>query len=196
MLQTPGRRRTPQSETAAELAELVRAAVAGDEVALGGLVDRFDRVLRGVAGSYRLSSWDVDDVVQATWLELVRDIERLREPAAIAAWLATATRRKAMRLARSRGREDLTDDAQLSDGPDDDGPEASVIARERGAALACAVATLPSRHRRLITLLLSKPALDYQQISDRLAMPVGSIGPIRARSLTRLSLHPELRALR
>jgi RNA polymerase sigma factor (sigma-70 family) len=179
-----------------DLAGIVLAAGTGDGPAWDTLVARFDKTLRSIARSYGLRHADVDDVVQATWLELVRDIERLREPAAIAAWLATATRRKAMRLARSRGREHLTDDPELSDGPDDDGPEASVIARERGAALARAVATLPSRHRRLITLLVSKPALDYQQISERLAMPVGSIGPIRARSLTRLSLHPELRAFR
>ena len=178
-----------------DLVGLVLAAHAGDGAAWTELIARFDKTLRSVAGSYGLRHADVDDVVQATWLELVRDIERVHEPAAIAAWLATATRRKAMRLARARGREQLTDDADLSDGPNDEGPEASVFARERGAVLARAVATLPDRHRRLIYLLLTRPALDYAQISDRLAMPVGSIGPIRARLLTRLSLHPELRAL-
>ena len=54
-----------------------------------------------------------------------------------------------------------------------------------------AIATLPDRHRRLMTLLLTQPTLDYQQISQRLAMPVGSIGPIRARSLARLSHHSD-----
>jgi hypothetical protein len=63
------------------------------------------------------------------------------------------------------------------------------------AVLTRALATLPDRHGRLMTLLLTQPTLDYQKISDRLAMPVGSIGPIRARSLARLSHHPELRAL-
>jgi RNA polymerase sigma factor (sigma-70 family) len=189
---------TPASqppEPNGDLLGVVLAARAGDGAAWRTLIARFDTTLRHIAGSYGLRHADVDDVVQATWLELVRDIERVREPAAIAAWLATATRRKAMRLTRSRGREHLTDDPELSDGTHD-GPEASLIARERGAVLARAVATLPERHRRLMNLLLTKPALDYEQISDRLAMPVGSIGPIRARVLTRLSLHPELSALR
>jgi DNA-directed RNA polymerase specialized sigma24 family protein len=76
------------------------------------------------------------------------------------------------------------------------GPEASALASERRAVLTRALATLPDRHRRLMTLMLAQPTLDDQQISNRLRMPVGSIGPIRARSLARLSRHPELRALR
>ena len=85
-------------------------------------------------GAYRLANLQDDGSV--TWIS--GRFERVREPAAIAAWLATATRRKAMRLARSRGRERLTDDPELSDGTHD-GPEASLIARERGAVLARAV---------------------------------------------------------
>jgi RNA polymerase sigma factor (sigma-70 family) len=179
-----------------ELVALVLAARAGDSAAWTELLARFDRTLRSIAGSCRLAPADVDDVVQATWLDLLRDIDRVREPAGIAGWLGTATRRKAMRLLRARSREHLTDDVDVSDSRDLYGPEATALASELRAALIRAIATLPDRHRRLMTLLLTQPTLDYQQISERLAMPVGSIGPIRARSLARLSHHPELRALR
>jgi RNA polymerase sigma factor (sigma-70 family) len=179
-----------------KLVELVLAARAGDSSAWSKLIGRFDTTLRSIAGSFRLAPADVDDVVQATWLDLLQDVQHLREPAAIAGWLATATRRKAMRLRRARVREQLTDDLEVSGGPHLPGPEASALASERRAVLTRALATLPDRHRRLMTLLLTQPTLDYQQISNRLLMPVGSIGPIRARSLARLSRHPELRALR
>lgn len=179
-----------------ELVALVLAARAGDSSAWTALIGRFDTTLRRIAGSYRLASADVDDIVQATWLDLLQNIERLREPAAIAGWLDTATRRKALRLLRARVREHLTDDPSVSDRSDLHGPEASVLASERRAVLARALATLPDRHRRLMTLLLMQPTLDYEQVGARLAMPVGSIGPIRARALARLSRHPELRALR
>ena len=172
------------------------AARGGDHSAWTTLVGRFDTMLRRIAGSYRLASADVDDVVQATWLDLLQQIERLREPAAIAGWLATATRHKALRLLRAGVREHLTDDPAEVDRPDLHGPEASVLASERRAALTRALATLPHRHRRLMTLLLVQPALDYEQVGALLAMPVGSIGPIRARSLARLARHPELLALR
>ena len=187
-------RATPHRDL--ELVGLVMAARGGDNAAWTTLIGRFDTTLRRIAGSYRLVPADVDDVVQATWLDLLQQIERLREPAAIAGWLATATRHKALRLLRARVREHLTDDPAVVDRPDVEGPEASVLASERRAALSRALATLPHRHRRLMTLLLIQPTLCYEQVGARLAMPVGSIGPIRARSLARLARHPELRALR
>ena len=179
-----------------ELVDLVLAARAGDSSAWIELIGRFDTTLRNIAGSCRLASADVDDVVQTTWLALLQHFEHLREPAAIAGWLATATRRAAIRLRRSRVREHLTDDVEPSGESTLPGPEASAMASERRAVLTRALATLPDRHHRLMTLLLTQPTLDYRQIGDRLAMPVGSIGPIRARSLARLSRSAELCALR
>lgn len=179
-----------------KLVDLVLAARAGDSSAWTKLIGRFDTTLRNIAGSCRLAPADIDDVVQATWLALLQDLQRIREPAAVAGWLVTATRREAIRLQRSRVREHLTDEVEVTGDSLLPGPEASAIARERRAVLTRALATLPDRHHRLMRLLLAQPALDYQQISDRLAMPVGSIGPIRARSLARLSRHPELLALR
>jgi hypothetical protein len=44
-----------------------------------------------------------------------------------------------------------------------------------------------------MTLLAAEPDADYRAISAKLAMPIGSIGPIRARSLARLERHAELR---
>jgi len=187
-------RATPHRDL--ELVGLVVAARGGDSSAWTTLIARFDTTLRRIAGSYKLAPADVDDIVQATWLDLIQDIGRLREPAAIAGWLDTATRHKALRLVRTRLREHLTDDPVVIDHADVQGPEASVLASERRTALTRALATLPHRHRRLMTLLLIQPALEYEQVSARLAMPVGSIGPIRARALARLSRHPELRALR
>ena len=54
-----------------EIVSLVRAAVAGDECAFARLVARFDRPLRSVARSYRLSGCDVDDVIQSTWMQFL-----------------------------------------------------------------------------------------------------------------------------
>jgi hypothetical protein len=46
-----------------------------------------------------------------------------------------------------------------------------------------------------MTLLLVEPPRDYGEISRTLSMPIGSIGPTRARSLARLARDPQLRAL-
>ena len=178
-----------------ELVALVHSARDGDHHAWTRLVERFDRKLRHIARSYRLMPADIDDVVQATWLSLLEAIDRIREPAAIAGWLATTTRRNALRRRQTHVREQLTDDPQLGERPDDDQPEASLLQRELRTVLAEALATLPDRHRRLLIVLLNEPALEYRRIGELLSMPIGSIGPIRARALTRLAHDAPLRAL-
>ena len=178
------------------LVALVCAARSGDHAAWTSLVRRFDRMLRTIARSYRLTPTDVDDVVQTTWLSMLEHIHDVREPAAIAGWLATATRRHAMRVLQKPARERLSDDPHLCDRAMTDGPEEILLAAERRDVLAAALATLPPRHRRLMTVLVTRPAVDYSHVSELLSMPIGSIGPTRARSLARLSRNHHLVALR
>jgi RNA polymerase sigma factor (sigma-70 family) len=177
------------------LIELVKAARVGDDRAWACLIDRFDGTVRNIARSYRLQPADIDDVVQITWARLYEHIDRLREPAAVAGWLATTTRRESMRALQIRTREHLTDDPQVHDRGDPGSLDSSLLAAERRAVLADAVAALPDHQRRLMIVLLTSPPLDYQQISALLDIPVGSIGPTRSRSLSRLSRHPRLGAL-
>ena len=171
---------------------MVAAARRGDGDGWTRLFGRFDAGLRAIARSYRLAPDDVDDVVQTTWLELLTAIGRLREPAAIGGWLATVTRRNALRTRQLPMREQLTDDPHLGDDVESPGPESSVLEAERQAILADAIAALPHRHRRLMTVLLTQPELDYRQIGERLSMPTGSIGPSRARALARLARNARL----
>src|SRR5919107_6028938 len=90
-----------------QLVALVHSARDGDSDAWTHLVRRFDRMLRNIARSYRLGQAEVDDVVQATWLNLFETIGQLREPAAIGGWLATVTRRQALRRIQVHVREQL-----------------------------------------------------------------------------------------
>lgn len=179
----------------AQLEALVRAARDGDGDAWRRLVERFDRRLRRAIGAYRLSPADVDDALQATWLHLFTHLRQIREPAAIGGWLATTARRECLRILQTPVREQLSADPALSDGSRQDGPEIELLAAERRAALGRALATLPERHRRVMALLVCDAAPDYRQIAHKLDMPIGSIGPIRARSLARMKRHPELRGL-
>lgn len=183
------------------VASLVQSARSGDAVAWADLTRRFDRRLRHIARSYRLGMDDVDEIVQSTWLELLKAIERIDEPAAVGAWVETVTRRSALRRRQMQTREQLTGEDTLGylaasrDGGGFDGPEATVLTAERRAALNAAVRSLPDRHRRLVTILLLEPALDYRQVAERLHMPIGSIGPTRARALARLARDEQLRAV-
>lgn len=177
----------------AQLDALVQAARKGDAAAWDRLIGHFDRLLRSIAASYRLGSADVDDVVQVTWIHLYQHIDRIRQTATIAAWLATTVRREAMRVLQKHVREQLSDNPELGDIAAYDGPEAVVLAAEERAVLGRAVAALPGRQRELMTLLTVRPDTDYHHISATLKMPVGSIGPTRARGLLGLSRDADLR---
>lgn len=178
-----------------DLDAIVGAARAGDDAAWTCLVRRFEPTLRRVARSFRLAPTDVDDVVQATWLRLFGAIDSIREPAALPGWLTTTARRESLRLLQTPVRERLTDDPRLGDGADGEGLDGEVLAAERKATLARALRLLPPRQRELMRLLAAEPC-NYEEISAALAMPLGSIGPTRARILARLEQHPEIQALR
>jgi RNA polymerase sigma factor (sigma-70 family) len=177
------------------LSGLVRAALAGDDRAFAKLVARFERPLRSIVRSYRLSGWDADDVIQSTWMQFLEHGAGLREPAAISGWLATTARRYCLRMLQSNVRELLLEDPTTSDGGYDGRLDADLLAAERRAALDASLARLTGRQRDLITLLLDEPELSYEEVGQRLGLPIGSIGPTRARSLSRLRRDGRLRAL-
>jgi RNA polymerase sigma factor (sigma-70 family) len=185
--------RPPQYD--AELVALVRASAAGDDEAFERLVTRFDGLLRGVIRSFRLSSWDADDVIQATWLQFLQHGRTLREPAAVSGWLATTARRQSLRVLQRHVREHLTDDPAHGGSADDATPDDQLLAAERRELLHDALAELPPRHKTLMRVLVTQPELSYEDVGRLLAMPVGSIGPTRARSLDRLRQSSTLQAL-
>ena len=83
------------------LAELVEAAARGDQRAWNEIVERFQRLVWATARAHRLSSADAADVAQTTWLRLVENLDRIREPEHLGAWLATTARRESIRQLHS-----------------------------------------------------------------------------------------------
>jgi RNA polymerase sigma factor (sigma-70 family) len=175
---------TTTSETA--VAGLARAAVAGDQRAWDALVRRLDPLVRGVVRAYRLNAADAEDVVQTTWLHAFRNLPKLREPAAFPKWLAVTARREALRALQRGGREILLVEPQPVREESPVTIEQQVIERECHDAVHAAVARLPQRQRSLLGAILRRPGVTYDELSDELGMPMGSIGPTRERALRRL----------
>ncbi len=180
--------------TTLSLPALVAGAAAGDDRAWTQLVVRFDRQLRNIARSYRLDTADVDDAVQMTWVRVFTRIGALRDPEAIGAWLMTTLRRECLRLLQSHVREVLTADPEFGDCLSE-GPETDCLMRERQETLGRALHSLPDRQRRLMVLFAQDAEPNYREISRELNMPLGSIGPSRARGIERLRANPALQAL-
>jgi RNA polymerase sigma factor (sigma-70 family) len=178
-----------------EFVPVVRDAAAGDRIALARLVAHFDQTLRGVVRSHRLSRWDADDVIQDTWLQFMLHGRELREPAAVRGWLVTTARRMSFRMSQRRRREQLSEEPARGLAADRAEPDRVLLAAERRDLLHGALAGLPERQRNLVRLLMVSPDLSYEEVGELLAMPVGSIGPTRARSLDRLRHCSSLQAL-
>ncbi|HEX2074278.1 MAG TPA: sigma-70 family RNA polymerase sigma factor [Geodermatophilus sp.] len=178
----------------AEVTMLVNRAAEGDPTAWDAIVDEYAGMLWGVIRGFRLNEAQAADAVQTTWLRLVEHVADLREPQHLAGWLRTTARRVCLDTIRQSGREQLVDGDDdrawrkgiRYDDVEEDGPEASALRQEQSALVRRALADLPDRHRQLLELLVASPPVSYQDISARLGMPIGSIGPTRARILTRL----------
>ncbi len=178
---------------------LVTRARTGDKQAWDALIERYAPLIWSICRRHGLAGGDAaDDVSQNVWLRLVDHLGNLRDPAALPGWLATTARRECGRVLRAArgplaagyglGAETLPDEQAAT-------AEQELLAAERHAALREAFGDLPADCQRLIVLLTADPPLLYAEISARLGIPVGSIGPTRRRSLDKLRRHPAIAAL-
>jgi RNA polymerase sigma factor (sigma-70 family) len=160
---------------------------AGDAVALDELVRVMTPVLWHVVRAYRLPPEVAEDVVQTTWLSLVRSRAAIQEPAAVGGWLTTTARREAWRVGKAAGRGIPVEDDELARRlPDEDSAEEQVVRRDGDGRLWDAVERLSERCQALLRIVAFEHRPDYTQIAADLAMPVGSIGPTRGRCLHKL----------
>jgi RNA polymerase sigma factor (sigma-70 family) len=165
----------------------VLSARDGDEAAWNGLVDEFGSLVWSIARAHRLSSSDAADVSQTTWLRLAEHLDRIREPARVGSWLAATARHECLRLLRRAQRElPLGDDLPEPSGPAVPSPAARLLRQERAGALWDAFVQLPERCQSLLRVLMADSPPSYEEVSEALELPVGSIGPTRARCLERL----------
>ncbi|GAA2912504.1 sigma-70 family RNA polymerase sigma factor [Actinoplanes cyaneus] len=171
---------------AGDLSTVVRDARAGDERAWAVLVDEHGPRLRAIARRFRIPPDQVGDLLQATWLQLFNGIDRLQCPEAVGSWLAVTMRRFCLHAVAGENRECPTTGLDEWLAQPGEAPEAGLLRAEQAASVRRALARLPERQRRLLWQMATDPDARYTELSARLDMPVGAIGPTRARALGRL----------
>jgi len=157
------------------VSDLVARARSGDRQAWDALVELYAPLIWSICRAHRLGDADANRVGQRVWQHLVQHIDRVRDLAGLARWLATTTRRECLRVPRTRA------------------AEREVLAAERQAALREALLALPPGYRQLISLFIQDPLVPDAQISATLGIPVGDIGPARRRCLDELRHHPAIK---
>jgi RNA polymerase sigma factor (sigma-70 family) len=180
-----GTRMTVDDDAAALLAR----ARDGDQGAWNRLVEQYTGLMWSVARAYRLDTATAGDAIQTTWLRLVEHLDRIQDPQRLGGWLATTVRRECLQVLRRNTRERIAPggDAGLDAVDMEAEPlDAALLANERDAALWRAFRDIPDRCQRLLRVLIATPPPSYEQVAAALDIPIGSIGPTRARCLARL----------
>jgi len=196
----PGKLRLSQrpgkgTNRSVDAAKLVQRASEGDQAAWNAIVDQFNGLLWSVVRAHRLSHSDGAEVVQTAWLRLVENLDRIREPERVGAWLATTTRHECLRFIRRNAREVAASDVDAA-GLSNDAPIEGLLSEEREIALWKAFASLGERCQKLLRILMADVPPSYVEVSAALGMPIGAIGPTRQRCLERLRQDPFLEAFR
>lgn len=173
-----------------DIAGLVLAARGGDESAWNLLVDRFGGLVWSVCRSFRFDRADASDVFQVVWLRLLEHLDSLREPERLAGWLATTTRHECHAQLRRRARLRPTDDERVFDrhSGQEGGADRELLIADRDAELWEAFERLGRRCREILRVLVVEPETtpSYGVAAEALGIPVGSLGPTRARCLEKL----------
>lgn len=162
------------------------AAQRGDRSAFHVLVDELSPLVWHVARSNGLDRATAEDVVQTVWLALLRHLNRLAEPRALAGWLITTTRREAQRVQHRTGQVELASEVAEQLPTTDPSPEHQVLRDERDRQLWAAFHQLTLRCQELLRLTVLAGRAQYRAVAEALHMPHGSIGPTRGRCLEQL----------
>lgn len=168
--------------------DLIVACKNGDETAWSTFIARYDRLLYYILDQYQIPSEEIADIIQNSFISLMEKLDSFDESYNFKAWLKTVAKRQAWRYLENRKREDVGSEENTSDSIIPDYMDKDAIDRnQQKVQLHEGVLNLDERCRQLlIHLYFDDPTPPYDEIAENLGMPLGSIGPTRARCLKKL----------
>jgi RNA polymerase sigma factor (sigma-70 family) len=172
---------------AARHAACMLAARDGDREAFDTLVADLTPLVWHVARGNGLDPTTAEDVVQTVWLALLRQLDRLTEPRALAGWLITTTRREAKRVQQSSSTmATLTPEVAERTQATSPAADHELLRTERDRELWSAFHRLSLRCQELLRLTVMAGRAEYRAVAEAMHMPRGSVGPTRGRCLNDL----------
>lgn len=168
---------------------LVKFCIEGEQPAWEALVHRYQNLVYTIPRRLGLNATDVEDVFQAVWMQLYANLSSIRDPERLGGWLVITARRESWRVSRRRlptaEEEEMADMGQWS--TSEASTEQVVAQYEQHLRLRTVLEKLNERCRKLLHLLFYDPENpSYETIAAALSIPVGAIGPNRARCLGKL----------
>jgi len=172
---------------------LVRECLAGNKKAWESLIERYSQLIYGIARRRGLTEEDAADVFQTVCVKLLSNLERLKDDQHLIGWMVTTAKNECSYILRQTSRQPLSylqeiDDSKLARMTRlEDLTEEQILQLEEEHLVRVSVEQLGQRCQELIGLLyLESPPCSYADVAIRLDIPLGSIGPTRARCLKTL----------
>jgi len=167
--------------------ELIALCLNGDALAWETLILRYRRLLYSVPKKFGFEAHDASDIFQAVCVKLLEHLHEVKDDRKISLWLMKTTFRMCIQLKAQKNRDSGTEDAAEEPLDPSENLEELQIGIEKQQSIRDAVETLPARCRSLIEMLyFNIEPVSYDEISQRLGIPVASVGPNRARCLEKL----------
>jgi len=174
--------------------ELVAACLEKNESAWEELLKRYGNLIYSTILKVQLPEDEVEEAFQSSIVAIHQQLPRLRDPDRLVSWIIGISYRQAINRIRSRRREMTVE--SLPEGWLDQNslhsvspelPDQTRVRLTDAQMTRESFADLTERCRRLLgSLFFEDPSPDYTEISQREGIPIGSIGPTRARCLEKL----------
>jgi RNA polymerase sigma factor (sigma-70 family) len=188
-----GATHTPGGERSPDLVALVASARGGDGAAWKSLVECLKGVVWRATADTGLTFEDRQDVFAATFFRLFEHLDNIREPRKLPGWLATTARNEVRQVYRAKRRLQPVGEVEPPDAVFRVGLDEELLNGELRGAVRTAFKRLQAPCQGVLGLMAAVPPISYDQISELLGMPRGSLGPVRKRCLEHLRRAPELR---
>ena len=175
------------ADTTNSAADLLLGISNGDRAAWDELLRRYGKLVSATVRSFRLQEADALDATQTTWLRLAENAERVQYPERLGGWLATTARRECLRILRQANlAPNCTDVAPETISDPSPSPEKHAIDANTTRTLRKLIDELPPRRRTVIRMLFTDNPCSYDKVARIAGIPLGGIGPTRARALRQL----------
>ena len=178
----------PRIDATTNVADLLQLISEKNSTAWKEIIRRYGNIVFATVRSFKLQDADTLDAVQMTWLRLAENAPQVQYPQRLAGWLTTTARRESLHILRQQAKHPTIPIDTIVDNltaPTVD-PEQHIIRRETQRMLRDLIAELPPRRRTLLQALFTENPSHYTQIAHTLQIPLGGIGPTRARALRQL----------
>ena len=158
-----------------------------DSAAWEEIFRRYGKLVSTTVRSFRLQEADALDAAQMTWLRLAENVHRIQFPERLGGWLATTARRECLHILRQRNLgQNFTDQTRETVSDPSAGPEQHAIDLHTTRTLRKLINELSPRRRSLIRMLFIDDRWSYAEVARAAGIPLGGIGPTRARALRQL----------